>query len=69
MFEKYFLEDVRYNLWKIFPNEGSVTGYVNWMKTKYTAIFLRGQIAEMIFQTRSSKKQLPKREETLYLWP
>ena len=29
VFEKCFLQDVRYNLWKIRLNEGGVVGYVN----------------------------------------
>ena len=53
MFEKCFLQDVRYNLWEIRLNEGGVVGYVNWMKAKFPANW-GVQIAGMIFQTRSN---------------
>ena len=38
---------------RFYPNEGGVAGYVNRMRVKYTAKWGL-QIAEMIFQTRSS---------------
>ncbi|RHQ59431.1 hypothetical protein DWY34_08710, partial [Blautia sp. AF25-12LB] len=36
-----------------YPNKGGVAGYVNRMRVKYTAKW-GSQIAEMIFQTRST---------------
>ena len=41
---------------RFYPNEGGVAGYGNRMRAKYTAKWGL-QIAEMIFQTRSSKKR------------
>ena len=38
---------------RVYPNEGGVAGYGNQMRVKYTAKWGL-QIAEMIFQTRSS---------------
>ena len=38
---------------RFYPNEGDVAGYGNRMRVKYTAKWGL-QIAEMIFQTRSS---------------
>ena len=38
---------------RFYPNEGGVAGYGNRMRVKYTANWGL-QIAEMIFQTRSS---------------
>ena len=38
---------------RFYPNEGGVAGYGNRMRVKYTAKWGL-QIAEMIFQTRSS---------------
>ena len=38
---------------RFYPNEGGVSGYGNRMRVKYTAKWGL-QIAEMIFQTRSS---------------
>ena len=38
---------------RFYPNEGGVAGYDNRMRVKYTAKWGL-QIAEMIFQTRSS---------------
>ena len=59
-------------------DKGAVAGYGNRIRVKSPAKW-GVQIAEMIFQTRSrainnlitlaAKKQLPKREDTLYLWP
>ena len=40
---------------RFFPNEGGVAGYGNRMRVKYTAKWGL-QIAEMIFQTRSSNE-------------
>ena len=40
---------------RFYPNEGGVAGYGNRMRVKYTAKWGL-QIAEMIFQTRSSTK-------------
>ena len=39
---------------RFYPNEGGVAGYGNRMRVKYTAKWGL-QIAEMIFQTRSSR--------------
>ena len=39
---------------RFYPNEGGVAGYGNRMRVKYTAKWGL-QIAEMIFQTRSSQ--------------
>ena len=41
---------------RVYPNEGGVAGYGNRMRVKYTAKWGL-QIAEMIFQTRSSFKK------------
>ena len=38
---------------RFYPNKGGVAGYVNRMRVKYTAKW-SSQIAEMIFQTRST---------------
>ena len=38
---------------RFYPNEGGVAGYGNRMRVKYTAKWGL-QIAEMVFQTRSS---------------
>ena len=43
----------------VYPNEGGVAGYGNRTKVKYTAKWGL-QIAEMIFQTRSSNPKAPK---------
>ncbi len=43
----------------VYPNEGGVAGYGNRTKVKYTAKWGL-QIAEMIFQTRSSNLKAPK---------
>ena len=40
---------------RFYPNEGGVAGYGNRMRVKYTAKWGL-QIAEMIFQTRSSQQ-------------
>ena len=42
---------------RFYPNEGGVAGYGNRMRVKYTAKW-DSQIAEMIFQTRSSHQGL-----------
>ncbi len=42
---------------RFYPNEGGVAGYGNRMRVKYTAKWGL-QIAEMIFQTRSSTAKL-----------
>ncbi|MEI2991119.1 MAG: DUF6783 domain-containing protein [Blautia faecicola] len=42
---------------RFYPNEGGVAGYGNRMRVKYTAKWGL-QIAEMIFQTRSSVAQI-----------
>ena len=42
---------------RFYPNEGGVAGYGNRMRVKYTAKWGL-QIAEMIFQTRSSHQGL-----------
>ena len=44
---------------RFYPNEGGVAGYGNRTKVKYTAKWGL-QIAEMIFQTRSSNPKAPK---------
>ena len=43
----------------VYPNEGGVAGYGNRKRGKYTAKWGL-QIAEMIFQTRSSNPKAPK---------
>ena len=45
---------------RFYPNEGGVAGYGNRMRVKYTAKWGL-QIAEMIFQTRSSNKYIGKK--------
>ncbi|MEE1416935.1 MAG: DUF6783 domain-containing protein [Lachnospiraceae bacterium] len=47
---------------RFYPNEGSVTGYGNRMRVKYTAKWGL-QIAEMIFQTRSRYSVLSGRKK------
>ena len=42
---------------RVYPNEGGVAGYDNRMRVKYTAKWGL-QIAEMIFQTRSSQNAI-----------
>ena len=42
---------------RFYPNEGGVAGYGNRMRVKYTAKWGL-QIAEMIFQTRSSQNAI-----------
>ena len=44
---------------RLYPNEGGVAGYGNRMRVKYTAKWGL-QIAEMIFQTRSSQNAITK---------
>ena len=55
---------------RFYPNEGGVAGYGNRMRVKYTAKWGL-QIAEMIFQTRSSgtseKHRKTPREKKLFI--
>ena len=47
---------------RFYPNEGGVAGYGNRIRVKYTAKWGL-QIAEMIFQTRSSVKMIGTRSK------
>ena len=51
---------------RFYPNEGGVAGYGNRMRVKYTAKWGL-QIAEMIFQTRSSNVYLPRYLEKMIM--
>ena len=53
---------------RFYPNEGGVAGYGNRIRVKYTAKWGL-QIAEMIFQTRSTVKPLTFRMEKSANYP